>query len=180
MLLILRPLSLGRINYIPAGPTPILFAILAQFHSSIPCTYRYRVGITEAPRQTPSAASHLDNALTSTFTLTSKSMSYFLPIQLSLSQFPSSILPAAVGWAIGYAYRREVLPGTSWRVPAWLVGQKSKGPTMETLRRRLGGEESEHASTTAAETAREDDGFQGIRGRFTRMFGEQFTGPDAR
>ena len=98
-------------------------------------------------------------------------MSYFIPIQLALSQFPSSILPAAVGWAVGYAYRNEAIPGTAWRIPAWVVGQKNKGPNMETLRRRLEGEEDEGRGT-GVDAGDED----GIRGRFTRMFGEQFLG----
>jgi hypothetical protein len=101
-------------------------------------------------------------------------MSYFIPIQLALSQFPSSILPAAVGWAVGYAYRNEAIPGTSWRIPAWVLGQKSKGPNMETLRRRLESEDTDGATATAAELA--GDGEEGLRGRFTRMFGEQFLG----
>lgn len=168
LLVFLRPLSFGNINYLPAGPTPLLFALLAQFHSAIPPTYRYRVGATANPQP------QLNSVLNKTVTLSSKTMSYFIPIQLALSQFPSSILPATVGWAVGYAYRNEAIPGTSWRIPAWIVGQKSKGPNMETLRRRLEGEDADGATGTAADLAR--DGEEGIRGRFTRLFGEQFVG----
>jgi hypothetical protein len=172
LLLILRPLSFGHVNYLPAGPTPLLFALLAQFHSAVPITYRYRVGVTSSPQPVANTTSQLNALLNSTVTLSSKTMSYFIPIQLALSQFPSSLLPAAVGWAVGYAYRNEAIPGAAWRIPAWVVGQKSKGPNMETLRRRLEGEETDAAHATAADLAR--DGEEGIRGRFTRLFGEQF------
>jgi hypothetical protein len=176
LLLILRPLSFGNVNYLPAGPTPILFALLAQFHSAIPSTYRYRIGATASPQPAANAyaSSQLNALLNGTVTLSSKTMSYFIPIQLALSQFPSSLLPAAVGWAVGYAYRYEAIPGTTWRIPAWLIGQKSKGPNMETLRRRLEGDDADAAHTTATELAQVGD--EGIRGRFTRLFGEQFLG----
>ena len=39
-MLVVRPLSWGRINYLPAGPTPIVFALLAQYHSAIPYIYK--------------------------------------------------------------------------------------------------------------------------------------------
>lgn len=146
----LRPLSFGHINYLPAGPTSILFAILAQYHAAIPSTYRYSIGMvrpsngssaaTSNPTATQSAAAQFTAMRNSTVALTSKTIYYVFAIQLALSQFPSSILPAVVGWTVGYAYRNEVLPTTSWRVPFWVVGQKNKRPTVEALRRRLEGE----------------------------------------
>lgn len=99
-------------------------------------------------------------------------MNYFVPIQLALSQFPSSILPAAVGWAVGYAYRNEAIPGTSWRLPSWLVGQRREGPNMETLRRRMEGEDGDEGRGTGTD----DTGDEGMRGRFTRLLGDQFLG----
>jgi hypothetical protein len=153
---VLRPLSFGNINYLPAGPTAILFAILAQYHATIPSTYRYRIGLTapptepstttSAPTTTQSAAAQFAALRNNTVALTSKTIYYVFAIQLALSQFPSSILPAAVGWAVGYAYRNEVLPATSWRVPAWVVGQKNKRPSVEALQRRLEGEGREQGS----------------------------------
>ncbi|QDS74767.1 hypothetical protein FKW77_001523 [Venturia effusa] len=154
--LVLRPLSFGNINYLPAGPTPILFAILAQYHAAIPSTYRYSIGIMRSPSRSSaatssstvsqSAAAQFTAMRNSTVALTSKTIYYVFAIQLALSQFPSSILPAVVGWTVGYAYRNEVLPGTSWRVPSWVVGQKNKKPTVETLRRRLEGEDRGQAA----------------------------------
>ncbi|TID15161.1 uba domain-containing protein ucp14 [Venturia nashicola] len=150
--LVLRPLSFGNINYLPAGPTSILFAILAQYHAAIPSTYRYSVGMvkctpafstaTSSPTTTQSAAAQFTAMRNSTVGLTSKTIYYVLAVQLALSQFPSSILPAVVGWTVGYAYRNEVLPATSWRVPSWVVGQKNKKANVEALRRRLEGEDT--------------------------------------
>ncbi|KAF2092687.1 hypothetical protein NA57DRAFT_23834, partial [Rhizodiscina lignyota] len=137
--LILRPLSLNTLNYLPAGPTPLLFALLAQYHAAIPPTYRYKLATTATP--TPSTAAM--SAITLTFT--SKTTSYFLPLQLSLAQLPGSLLCAGVGWAVGYAWRNEVLPCSEWRVPGWVVGEKGSGAGaqgrggegFEGLRRRL-------------------------------------------
>lgn len=138
---VLRPLTFGYVNYLPAGPTPILFALLAQYHAAIPSLYQYRLGSTSPSSSTSAIPS-------SALTFTSKSTSYFFPLQLALSQFPSSILPALVGWAVGYAFRNEILPGASWRVPGWIVGQSSRRDAgrMEALRRRLEGE-SEGSAT---------------------------------
>ena len=76
--------------------------------------------------------------------LTSKSLSYVIPCQLALSQLPGSALAALVGWAVGTAYRRDLLPYASqWRVPGWLVGEKRDDGAregFEGLRRRLEGE----------------------------------------
>lgn len=132
MLVLLRVLTFGRLNYLPAGPTTLLFAILAQYHAAIPSLYTYRIGAVSPTEDSSSIGS-------GTITLSSKSTSYFLPVQLALSQFPSSILPATIGWFIGNAYRNEILPGTNWRVPGWLVGQSSKRDArrVEALRRRL-------------------------------------------
>jgi hypothetical protein len=94
-------------------------------------------------------------------------------VQLALSQFPSSILPAAVGWAVGYAYRNEVLPATSWRMPAWMVGQKSRGPNLASLRRRMEGEDADRGYTSARDLEPEE---QRPRGRLAQLFGEQFYG----
>jgi len=183
--LVLRPLTFGNINYLPAGPTALLFALLAQYHAAIPSIYRYRVGATASPPRAATtstsggAAAHFTALRDGTITMTSKTLSYLLPLQLALSQFPSSILPAAVGWAVGYAYRNDVLPATTWRLPAWMVGQKSKkGPNMESLRRRLEGEESDRGYTSARPSTdgETEQGAQGPRGRMAQLFGEQFLG----
>ena len=136
--IILRTLTAGRFNYLPAGPTPILFSLLAQYHAAIPFMYQYRIGLAPFTGNTGGEASQRTD---STITFTSKSTNYFLPLQLALSQFPATLLPAAVGWIVGYSYRLELIPGTRWRVPRWMVGQSrvSHGKTKDVaeLRRRL-------------------------------------------
>jgi hypothetical protein len=150
---VLRPLTFGHVNYLPAGPTPILFALLAQYHAAIPPLYQYRIGTTS-----PSTSS-ISGIPSSAISFTSKSTNYFFPLQLALSQFPSSILPALVGWAVGYAYRNEILPGVSWRAPGWLVGQSSRRDAgrMEAMRRRLEGD-SEVSTTGVDSISLDNDG----------------------
>ncbi|KAF3393540.1 DSC E3 ubiquitin ligase complex subunit 2 [Talaromyces pinophilus] len=129
--LLLRPLSLGYLNYLPSGPTAVMFALLAQYHASIPHTFKYRISTTggSTGRQ-PSTSQNEGNANNNskrslTILLSDKSTTYLVAAQLALSQFPASLLPAFVGWAVGTAWRADILPGSrSWRVPAWIVGEK--------------------------------------------------------
>ncbi|KAI9788287.1 MAG: hypothetical protein M1835_002369 [Candelina submexicana] len=125
--LILRPLSLNTLNYLPAGPTPIFFALLAQYHAAIPHVYKYRLTTSSSTTFPPSGLIFSD-----------KSISYLLTAQLALSQVPGSLISAVVGWCIGYAWRNEILPGTAqWRVPSWILQKKGRVEDYEGLRRRL-------------------------------------------
>jgi len=164
--LFFRPLSLNKINYLPAGPTPLIFAILAQYHGAIPHIYRYRIATSAAPPT---------NEPFKGLTFSDKSYVYLFALQLSLSQFPGSLLSAFVGWAAGHAYRNEVLPGvaTRWRVPGWLLGVNGKRRDFEGYRRRLEGE------NTAAAATGSDGRTGGVVGRrsLARQFMDQFRGP---
>ncbi|OQE43317.1 hypothetical protein PENCOP_c003G03311 [Penicillium coprophilum] len=178
--LLIRPLSLNNLNYLPSGPTATIFALLAQYHATIPYTYRYRIGSTSSPtttnnstRDDPSA----DNTTSATqpkppapslsLLLSDKSTTYVVAAQLALSQFPAMLLPSALGWIVGVAWRTELLPGlspasTGFRVPAWAVGEQERrggsgsgsgagsggaeGERYEDLRRRLEGEAAASAS----------------------------------
>lgn len=143
--LILRPLTFGVFNYLPAGPTPIIFAILAQYHAIIPHIYKYRLALSASPPT--------DNNFVG-LTFSDKSYRYLLAAQLALFQWPGSVLGAAIGWLVGYAWRIDLLPGvlTSWRIPGWLVGVRTekRGEDFDGLRRRLEGEDP--ASSTATST----------------------------
>lgn len=126
---VIRPLSGGRINYLPSGPTPLAFALLAQYHAAIPHIYKYRI----------SGAFSTDREYG--MMLTSKATSYLLPLQLALSQLPGSALAAGTGWVVGFAYRREILPGAAtWRAPTWVVGGSEQKQRFDHLRRRMEGE----------------------------------------
>ncbi|KAE8131164.1 hypothetical protein BDV38DRAFT_31234 [Aspergillus pseudotamarii] len=159
--ILIRPLSLTKFNYLPSGPTATIFALLAQYHLSIPHTFRYRISTSSStPADDDATAQPTGKSLTLLFS--DKSTTYLVAAQLALSQFPGMVLPAVVGWFVGLAWRMEMLPGVSarWRVPAWVVGEKERtrrvvvGPSggeerYEDLRRRLEGE----AAAAAAEAS---------------------------
>jgi len=140
--LLIRPISFNTLNYLPAGLTPLIFAILAQYHAAIPHIYKYRVAASAPPPNGPTNFVGL--------TFSDKSYTYLPAIQLAFSQFPGSLLCAAVGWIVGYSWRNDVLPGTvtRWRVPGWVVGMKSqkRAEDFEVLRRRLEGENNAAAT----------------------------------
>lgn len=145
--LLLRPFSLYTLDYLPSGPTATIFALLAQYHATIPHTFRYRIGTTTSartatPTSTPSTNNNTNDTPSTTTTpkqppqsltllLSDKSTTYLIALQLSLSQFPSTLLPALTGWIIGVAWRAELLPGLSpstsgFRIPAWMVGERER------------------------------------------------------
>ncbi|KAL2839958.1 hypothetical protein BJY01DRAFT_218838 [Aspergillus pseudoustus] len=193
--LVLRPLSLGRINNLPSGPTATIFALLAQYHASIPSTYRYTISTTSStpsaptpatssPSQpTPAPASRPKKSLT--ISLSDKSTTYLVAAQLALSQFPYMLLPSAIGWIVGVAWRADVLPLTAgsgssgWRVPGWVVGEEGSSFSFsglgrgegeasggfESLRRRL---ESEAAAAAASGSSSAGAGEGSSRQRVNR------------
>ncbi|KAL4990656.1 hypothetical protein BDW68DRAFT_154177 [Aspergillus falconensis] len=166
--LVVKPLTSGKMNYLPSGPTATVFALLAQYHASIPSTYRYTISTStsmststpNSPSSQPQDAAPKPSPLT--LSLTDKSTTYLIAAQLSLSQFPHMLFPSAIGWIVGVAWRAEALPfaagsgSSGWRVPGWVVGEErvafpARGggneAQFEGLRRRL---ESEAAAASAA------------------------------
>jgi hypothetical protein len=156
----LRPLSWGLFDFLPAGPTPIIFAILAQYHAMVPHIYQYKVALSTGA---PTGNDHDD---VPALIFSDKSTKYLMALQLALFQWPGSLLGAGVGWLVGYAWRSELLPGalTRWRVPGWVVGLRAQKSSerFEGMRRRL---ESEGASTGAASGAQQQAGGDGNRRR---------------
>lgn len=130
--LFLRPLSLNALNALPAGPTPLLFALLAQYHDAIPTVYKYRLAISSPSNSTDQL----------TLLLTDKSIHYLLAAQLALSSLPGSLIAAGIGWGVGIAWRRDLGPGlwAKWRVPKVWGGRNREGEGFEGLRRRLEGD----------------------------------------
>lgn len=145
-MVVLRPLSPGLFNYVPAGPTPILFAALAQFHAMIPHMYKYRVATSQAPPT---------NEPFRGIVFSDKSYQYGIAFHLALLQWPGSVIGAAVGWVVGYAWRNGLLPVSlvSWRVPGWMVGLRSqrRSAEFEGLRRRLEGENASSGVSTGVQ-----------------------------
>lgn len=143
---VLRPLSLGLFNYLPAGPTPIIFAMLAQYHAMIPHIYKYRL----ATSMSQSPGDQFQG-----LTFSDKTYRYLLALQLALFQWPGSLFGASIGWIVGYAWRMEVLPRSlmRWRIPGWIVGIRTpqRSQEFEGLRRRLEDESAPSAATTGVE-----------------------------
>ena len=134
----LRPISFYAVNTLPAGPTPLIFALLAQYHAAIPTVYKYRIATSASP------SSYSSTSEVQGLVFSDKSLVYLLAGQLALSSFPGSALAAGVGWMVGVAWRGEWGPGAwgRWRLPGWAVGEKKADGDegFEGLRRRLEGE----------------------------------------
>ena len=127
-------LSWGTWNYLPAGLTGLVFAQLAVWREEVPRLYAYKIVTGNPP----------GSGDTPGIMLSDKSSTYVLAAQLALSQFPYSLLPAAVGWVVGSAWAGDLLPGrmSSWRVPRWVLGDFGAKSAAEReryqgLRRRL-------------------------------------------
>lgn len=163
ILVLLRPFTLHTLNYLPAGMTPLIFALLAQYHAAIPTTYKYRI-VTEPARSA--------NQDPSGIVFSDKSMTYLLALQLALSALPGSLLAASVGWSTGLAWRGEWGPAiwSQWRVPAWLVGENKRegGEGFEGLRRRMEGEG--HGRSTGADSREGGVRRRGILGGVVDQF----------
>lgn len=138
---VLRPLAPSLFNYMPSGFTPLIFAVLAQYHAMVPHMYKYRIATSDAP---PTSEPF------SGLTLSDKSYQYALAVHLALLQWPGSLVGAAVGWVVGYAWRGGLLPMglVTWRLPGWMVGLKTQRSSaeFEQLRRRLEGENAAAAA----------------------------------
>ena len=136
LLLCLRPLTFNTLNHLPAGPTPLIFAVLAQYYAAIPTIYKYRIVTSSSTtRQGEDQSGPV---------FSDKTMTYLLAAQLALSSLPGSALAASVGWSVGMAWRGEWGPAVwgRWRLPGWVVGEgKEDGREgFEGLRRRMEGE----------------------------------------
>ncbi|KAI0797082.1 hypothetical protein C8Q75DRAFT_225205 [Abortiporus biennis] len=101
-LLLLYPIPLLRngFNSIPAGPLALTFTILYQYSRLIPRAYQFKVfGVT----------------------MSDKIWVYALVFQLTLSQFPATLITALLGVFTGYLYRSDLLQLKGWRIPHRLV-----------------------------------------------------------
>ncbi|KAL2823894.1 hypothetical protein BDW59DRAFT_162863 [Aspergillus cavernicola] len=148
---LLRPITWGKMNYLPSGLTATIFALLAQYHASIPSTCRYTISTSSTPTpslspsnsatsSSPPPTSEQTSDSTSnnntipppteppasakkslTISLSDKSTTYLIATQLALSQFPYMLLPSVVGWIVGVAWRADVLPLAAGSGGGWRV-----------------------------------------------------------
>jgi len=93
-------------NYLPAGPTSLAFALLAQYHGTIPQTYQYHL---------QDATQH--DSERSGLSFSNKTFTYVFATQLALSQLPGSAISAGVGWAMGCLWRYGGLSSLVLRKP---------------------------------------------------------------
>lgn len=108
VLILLRLPTFGRLNYLPSGMTSTIFAILAQYYAIVPPCYRFRISSDDDGRS---------------LIFTDKIYVYLMAVQLALSQPIGSIICSVVGWVVGSAWRAEILPGKTWRLPKrWFEG----------------------------------------------------------
>lgn len=180
---VLKTLSWGAYNYVPAGMTGVVFAVLAAWIEEVPRLYRYKVLTPAGAGANASAGSSGRGGESDPpgVVLSDKSTTYLLAAQLALSQFPYQLMPAAVGWVVGSAWLGDLLPGRMgrWRVPAWVVGEsKRKRGQYEGLRRRLEeeGSAADGMRNVSDQRAREGEMQQGRDRGFWGSVSGYFTG----
>ncbi|TDL29394.1 hypothetical protein BD410DRAFT_811047 [Rickenella mellea] len=91
-------LLFGRLglNFLPSGPTSLVFSILYQYYRLVPPAYSFKIlGVT----------------------LTNKVFIYIVALQLSISQPPGSAALSIVGLLAGQLYRSDVLGLKTYRLP---------------------------------------------------------------
>ncbi|MCJ1312203.1 hypothetical protein MMC25_005877 [Agyrium rufum] len=121
---ILRPLFLNTISYLPSGPTPVLFALLAQYYSAIPQISKTQISTTTASSASSSSSSSREvsreEQANAHLIWSDKSLVYLLASQLALAQVPGSLVAAVMGWVVGLMWRGG-RGFSGWRVPSWVV-----------------------------------------------------------
>jgi len=87
------------LNVIPSGPTAFLFSIIYQYYRLVPHAYSFKIF---------------------SVTLTDKAFTYFLGLQLAISQTPGSLAVSLIGLVAGQLYRSDILGLKAFRLPRYL------------------------------------------------------------
>ncbi|KAJ7098644.1 hypothetical protein B0H15DRAFT_585618 [Mycena belliarum] len=88
------------LNFIPSGPTTLLFNIVYQYSRIVPSSYSFRIfGLP----------------------LTNKSFTYILALQLALAHLPGSAAAALAGLVAGQLYRSDLANLKAYRLPPSLA-----------------------------------------------------------
>ncbi|KAH8096715.1 hypothetical protein BXZ70DRAFT_945936 [Cristinia sonorae] len=101
-MLVLRPLPYfgTSFNFIPSGPTALVFSIVYQYLRLIPYAYQFKVfGIS----------------------MSDKVWTYAIALQLAISYVPATLMPVVVGLSTGCIYRADILSLKGWRISHKLV-----------------------------------------------------------
>ncbi|KAJ7771042.1 hypothetical protein DFH07DRAFT_239395 [Mycena maculata] len=93
------------LNYIPSGPSALIFSILYQYSRIVPSAYTFRIfGLP----------------------LTNKSFTYVFALQLAVSYLPGSAAAALLGVLAGQIYRSDLANLKGYRIPPWLAALASR------------------------------------------------------
>jgi len=87
------------LNVIPSGPTALVFSMIYQYYRLVPHAYSFKLfGVT----------------------LTDKAFTYFLGLQLAISQTPGTLAVSLIGLIAGQLYRSDILGLKAFRLPRYL------------------------------------------------------------
>ncbi|KAJ7102662.1 hypothetical protein C8R43DRAFT_231999 [Mycena crocata] len=87
------------LNYIPSGPSSLIFSILYQYSRIVPSAYTFRIfGLP----------------------LTNKSFTYVFALQLAIGHLPGAAVAACIGVLAGQIYRSDLANLKTYRIPPWL------------------------------------------------------------
>ncbi|KAJ7462046.1 hypothetical protein FB451DRAFT_1353044 [Mycena latifolia] len=93
------------LNFIPSGPSTLIFNIIYQYSRIVPSSYSFRIfGLP----------------------LTNKSFTYVFALQLAIGHLPGSAAAALVGILTGQIYRSDLANLKSYRIPPRLAALASR------------------------------------------------------
>ncbi|KAJ7094425.1 hypothetical protein C8R44DRAFT_386070 [Mycena epipterygia] len=93
------------LNYIPSGPSTLIFSIIYQYSRIVPSAYSFRIfGLP----------------------LTNKSFTYVFAIQLAIGHLPGSAAAAFIGILTSQIYRSDLANLKGYRIPPWLASLASR------------------------------------------------------